>query len=218
MLAGRGPTRGSRPLLPSHADEAPRHRHGDPPAVPRRRARRRGAADGRAAAAGSRSARACRGFAALERGPAPCRPRPDRRRLGPGLLHRAPFLAGLRPRPRPGGRRRTRPGSDLRGGLRGDPRPAGRRFPPRGAARRSPPATPPERGPARPSTSGSPGRPRPIEADRDGVPAIDVGSAALLLAPGAASLARRAPEGEPGSLVYGRLPAAVERFGPGEPG
>ena len=56
-----------------------------------------------------------------------------------------------------------------------------------------------------------------IEADREGVPAIDVGSAALLLAPGAASLARRAPEGEQGSLVYGRLPAAIERFGPGEP-
>jgi tRNA threonylcarbamoyl adenosine modification protein YeaZ len=57
-----------------------------------------------------------------------------------------------------------------------------------------------------------------VEADRDGVPAIDVGSAALLLAPSAASLARQAPGGEPGSLVYGRLPSAIERFGPGEPG
>jgi len=55
------------------------------------------------------------------------------------------------------------------------------------------------------------------EADRGGVPAIDVGSAGLLLAPGAASLARLAPEGEQASLFYGRLPAAIERFGPGEP-
>jgi tRNA threonylcarbamoyl adenosine modification protein YeaZ len=57
-----------------------------------------------------------------------------------------------------------------------------------------------------------------IEADREGVPLIDIGSAAVLLAPGAALLARHAPEGESGSLVYGRLPAAIERFGPGEPG
>ena len=57
-----------------------------------------------------------------------------------------------------------------------------------------------------------------IEADREGVPLIDIGSAALLLAPGAAFLGRYAPEGESGSLVYGRLPAAIERFGPGEPG
>ena len=57
-----------------------------------------------------------------------------------------------------------------------------------------------------------------IEADRDRVPLIDIGSAALLLAPSAASLARHAPEGESGSLVYGRLPAAIERFGPGETG
>jgi tRNA threonylcarbamoyladenosine biosynthesis protein TsaB len=57
-----------------------------------------------------------------------------------------------------------------------------------------------------------------IEAHRDGVPVIDVGSVALLLAPGAASLARHAPEGESGALVYGRLPTAIERFGPGGPG
>lgn len=57
-----------------------------------------------------------------------------------------------------------------------------------------------------------------VEADRQGVPAIDVGSAALLLAPSAASLARHAPGGEPGSLVYGRPPSAIERFGPGESG
>jgi tRNA threonylcarbamoyladenosine biosynthesis protein TsaB len=57
-----------------------------------------------------------------------------------------------------------------------------------------------------------------VEADRDGVSAIDVGAAALLLAPSAASLAKHAPAGEPGSLVYGRLPSAIERFGPGEPG
>jgi tRNA threonylcarbamoyladenosine biosynthesis protein TsaB len=57
-----------------------------------------------------------------------------------------------------------------------------------------------------------------IEADREGVPVIDVGSAALLLSPAAASLARNAPEGESGSLVYGRLPSAIERFGPGEQG
>ena len=57
-----------------------------------------------------------------------------------------------------------------------------------------------------------------VEADRDGVPAIDVGSAALFLAPSAASLARHAPKGQAGSLVYGRLPSAIERFGPGEPG
>ena len=56
------------------------------------------------------------------------------------------------------------------------------------------------------------------EADLEGVKAIDLGSAALLLAPAAAALARRAPDGEPGTLVYGRLPAAIERFGPGEPG
>jgi tRNA threonylcarbamoyladenosine biosynthesis protein TsaB len=57
-----------------------------------------------------------------------------------------------------------------------------------------------------------------IEADRERVPLIDIGSTDLLLAPGAASLAGHAPEGEPGSLDYGRLPAAIERFGPGEPG
>lgn len=57
-----------------------------------------------------------------------------------------------------------------------------------------------------------------IEADRAGVPVIDLGSAALLLAPAAAELARLAPDGEPGGLVYGRLPAAIERFGPGDDG
>lgn len=57
-----------------------------------------------------------------------------------------------------------------------------------------------------------------LEAGRDGVPAIDLGSAALFLTPSAAALAREAPDGEAGSLVYGRLPAAIERFGPGEPG
>ena len=47
---------------------------------------------------------------------------------------------------------------------------------------------------------------------------VDLGTAALLLAPGAAWLARHAPEGESGSIVYGRLPAAIERFGPGDAG
>jgi tRNA threonylcarbamoyl adenosine modification protein YeaZ len=56
------------------------------------------------------------------------------------------------------------------------------------------------------------------DAVRAGVPAIDLGSEALLLAPAAADLARRAPDAEPGSLVSGRLPAAIERFGPGEAG
>ena len=56
------------------------------------------------------------------------------------------------------------------------------------------------------------------EADLDCVPLIDIGAASTLLAAGAASLARHAPVGESGSLVYGRLPAAIERFGPGETG
>jgi tRNA threonylcarbamoyladenosine biosynthesis protein TsaB len=56
-----------------------------------------------------------------------------------------------------------------------------------------------------------------LEAGLDGVPLIDLGSTSTLLAAGAASLARIAPEGESGSLVYGRLPTAIERFGPGEP-
>lgn len=55
-----------------------------------------------------------------------------------------------------------------------------------------------------------------FEADRDGVPGIDLGSSDFLLAPAATSLARRAPAAEPGALAYGRLPTAVERFGPGE--
>ena len=55
------------------------------------------------------------------------------------------------------------------------------------------------------------------EAARDGVPAIDLASARLLLGPAAAALARQATAAqEPGSLAYGRLPAAVERFGSGE--
>lgn len=55
-----------------------------------------------------------------------------------------------------------------------------------------------------------------FEADRDGALGIDLGSADLLLAPAATSLARRAPAQEKGALAYGRLPTAVERFGPGE--
>lgn len=56
------------------------------------------------------------------------------------------------------------------------------------------------------------------ESARDGVPAIDLAAAAVLLAPAAAHLARRAPKGETEALDYGRLPAAIERFGPGEAG
>jgi tRNA threonylcarbamoyl adenosine modification protein YeaZ len=55
-----------------------------------------------------------------------------------------------------------------------------------------------------------------FEADRDRVSGIDLGTTALLLATAAISLARRAPAHEQGALDYGRLPAAVERFGPGE--
>ncbi|MHB8797591.1 MAG: tRNA (adenosine(37)-N6)-threonylcarbamoyltransferase complex dimerization subunit type 1 TsaB [Thermoanaerobaculia bacterium] len=53
------------------------------------------------------------------------------------------------------------------------------------------------------------------EAARDGVPALEVGAFALLLAPAAATLAATAaPDGAAG-LLYGRPPAAEERFGPG---
>lgn len=55
-----------------------------------------------------------------------------------------------------------------------------------------------------------------FEAHRDGALGIDLGSAGLLLAPAATWLARRAPEEEHASLTYGRLPSAVERFGPRE--
>ncbi|MCL4809050.1 MAG: tRNA (adenosine(37)-N6)-threonylcarbamoyltransferase complex dimerization subunit type 1 TsaB [Thermoanaerobaculia bacterium] len=54
------------------------------------------------------------------------------------------------------------------------------------------------------------------EAARDGVSLVDLGTAQLLVAPAAASLAVRAPEGDTGTLRYGRPPAAEERFGPGE--
>ena len=56
------------------------------------------------------------------------------------------------------------------------------------------------------------------DASRDGVPALDVDSLALLLASAAADLAAAAvPDGTP-DLLYGRPPAAEERFGPGGAG
>lgn len=53
------------------------------------------------------------------------------------------------------------------------------------------------------------------EARREGVTAIDVGGLQRFLSPAAAGLAARAPAQSAGSLLYGRLPAAEERFGRG---
>ncbi len=56
------------------------------------------------------------------------------------------------------------------------------------------------------------------DASRDGVPALDVAALGLLLAPAAAARAATAvPDGAAG-LLYGRPPAAEERFGPGGTG
>lgn len=56
------------------------------------------------------------------------------------------------------------------------------------------------------------------DAIRDGVPVLDVEAVAVLLAPAAAGLAANAaPDGTAG-LLYGRPPAAEERFGPGGAG
>lgn len=54
------------------------------------------------------------------------------------------------------------------------------------------------------------------EAARDGVTVLDLDALGLLLAPAAAALARTAPAGAGDSLLYGRPPAAEERFGRGE--
>lgn len=52
-------------------------------------------------------------------------------------------------------------------------------------------------------------------AAREGVALLDLGEARVLLAPAAAALALSAPGGGSGELLYGRPPAAEERFGPG---
>ena len=49
----------------------------------------------------------------------------------------------------------------------------------------------------------------------DGVALLDLGAARVLLAPAAAALALSAPGGGCEELLYGRPPAAEERFGPG---
>lgn len=57
------------------------------------------------------------------------------------------------------------------------------------------------------------------DAARAGVPALDLGEAAVLLAPAAAVLgARPAASGEAAAPRYGRIAAAEERFGTSEPG
>ncbi|MHB1045022.1 MAG: tRNA (adenosine(37)-N6)-threonylcarbamoyltransferase complex dimerization subunit type 1 TsaB [Thermoanaerobaculia bacterium] len=56
------------------------------------------------------------------------------------------------------------------------------------------------------------------DAARDGVPALDVDSLALLLASAAADLASVAVPDGTADLLYGRPPAAEERFGPGGSG
>lgn len=56
------------------------------------------------------------------------------------------------------------------------------------------------------------------EAERDAVPALDIGALAPLLAPAAAGLAACAAPDGTASLLYGRPPAAEERFGPGGAG
>jgi len=55
------------------------------------------------------------------------------------------------------------------------------------------------------------------EAERDGVPVLDLDAERALLSPAAAALAGRAAGGADGTPVYGRPPAAEERFGPGRP-
>ncbi len=57
-----------------------------------------------------------------------------------------------------------------------------------------------------------------VEAARDGVPTIDLGERLEPLSEAAARLAIAAPAGDAAGLVYGRPPAAEERFGPGEDG
>lgn len=56
------------------------------------------------------------------------------------------------------------------------------------------------------------------EAAREGVALVDVGEAAALLAPAAASLAALSDAADPAEVLYGRPPAAEEKFGPGGPG
>lgn len=53
------------------------------------------------------------------------------------------------------------------------------------------------------------------EAAREGAEAIDLAARAVLLAPAAAALARTAPGAGPDDPLYGRPPAAEERFGRG---
>ena len=55
------------------------------------------------------------------------------------------------------------------------------------------------------------------EAAGDGVVVVDLGIVRPLLSPAAADHALSAPPGGPEGLLYGRPPAAVERFGPGDP-
>ena len=55
-------------------------------------------------------------------------------------------------------------------------------------------------------------------ARREGVARIDLAEASILLAPAAAALALSAPSGGSADLLYGRPPAAEERFGPGGTG
>ncbi len=53
------------------------------------------------------------------------------------------------------------------------------------------------------------------EAERDGVPVLELDAGRALLSPAAATLAGKAEGGADGAPVYGRPPAAEERFGPG---
>jgi tRNA threonylcarbamoyladenosine biosynthesis protein TsaB len=57
-----------------------------------------------------------------------------------------------------------------------------------------------------------------VEAAGDGVAAIDLGVRQEALSLAAARLATSASAGDAAGLVYGRPPAAEERFGPGEDG
>lgn len=54
------------------------------------------------------------------------------------------------------------------------------------------------------------------EAGRDGAAVLDLDASGLFLALPAADIARTAPAGAAAEVLYGRPPAAEERFGPGE--